>query len=61
MNKPSKFLGSKIKEGAPVSVQGLVKAINEMAKALENLEVRSTKKSRLEWNNGYPVIYIDET
>jgi len=51
-----------IRKGQAISKIDLERRLNFCERALQTLEVRSVngKKSRLDWANGRPIIFIDE-
>jgi hypothetical protein len=57
----TKLLQSQIQSGQPTNSQSVKDAINKLAYALEHFEIRTKKKSKLEWSNGAPILTIDET
>ena len=59
MSAKTKLTRVIITKGMPLSASGVTEALNGIIKALENLEVRETTgDSRLDWSNGYPVLFV---
>ncbi len=54
------FFKRKISKGDPISAPGIADAIQNMAKALENLQVVGDAHidAKIDWANGYPRITL---